>query len=82
MSHPNVVKLYEAIETSKQVFLIMENVDGGSMHGYLKSKPHRKMSEREASRLFKQVVSGIHFCHSKNITHRDIKLENLLLDEN
>ena len=81
MRHPHVVKLYEVIETEKQVFLSMEYVGGGSLHGYLKAQPHRRLPEEEARRLFVQVLSGIHYCHSKCITHRDIKLENLLLDE-
>ena len=58
----------------------MEYVGGGSLHGYLKSKPNRRLEEEEAKRIFKQILSGIHYCHSKCITHRDIKLENLLLD--
>ena len=60
---------------------MMEFVGGNSLHGYLKSKPNRRLDEREARRIFKQVLGGIDYCHSKCITHRDIKLENLLLDD-
>ena len=59
----------------------MEYVGGGSLHGYLKSKPLRRLEEWDAKRLFKQIVEGISYCHQRCITHRDIKLENLLLDE-
>ena len=41
LDNPNIAKLYEAFESSKQVFLIMEYVNGGSLHGYLKMKPNR-----------------------------------------
>lgn len=59
----------------------MEYVGGGSLHGYLKSKPNRRLEESDAKRIFKQILEGIKYCHSRCITHRDIKLENLLLDD-
>ena len=81
LDHKGIAKLYEAFDTHKQVFLIMEYVDGGSLHGYLKSKPNRQMNELEAKFLFKQVVMAIYYCHQRHVTHRDIKLENILLNE-
>lgn len=59
----------------------MEYAGHSSLHSYLKSKPGRKLREDECKFIFKQVVEGICYLHSKNIIHRDIKLENLLLDE-
>jgi tRNA A-37 threonylcarbamoyl transferase component Bud32 len=82
LSHQNIVKLYEVIDTSKSLHLSMEYVGGNSLHGYLKRRPNRRLEEIEAVRLFKQILSAIEYCHSKNVTHRDIKLENILLDEN
>jgi serine/threonine protein kinase len=81
IDHECLAKLYEAFESHKQVFLIMEYVNGGSLHGYLKGKPNRQMAEIEAKFLWQQVVYGIHYLHQRNVTHRDIKLENVLLDE-
>ena len=60
----------------------MEFASHASLHSYLKAKPGRKLKEDEGKYIFKQVVDGIYYLHSKNIIHRDIKLENLLLDEN
>lgn len=51
------------------------------MHGYLKAQSNRRLEEKEAKRIFKQIVEGIRYCHNRCITHRDIKLENLLLDD-
>jgi len=81
MNHPNVVKLYEVIDTPRQLFIIMEFVKGQSLSGYIRSKKARKLPELECMRIFSQVVAGIEYCHSHNIIHRDIKMENVLLDE-
>lgn len=81
MRHENIIHLYEAFDNKKQVFLVMENVSGGSLHSLLKSRPNRQLKDWEAKKLFSQIASAIKYWHSKNITHRDIKLENVLLDE-
>jgi MAP/microtubule affinity-regulating kinase len=60
----------------------MEYIGGGSLHGYLKSKSNRRLEEYDAKRIFKDILDGLKYCHSRCITHRDIKLENLLLDDN
>jgi serine/threonine protein kinase len=53
MRHSNIIKLYEIIDTHKYVILVMEYVGGGSLHGYLKSKPNRRLDERDAKRIFR-----------------------------
>jgi len=82
LDHCYVVKLYESIETQKQIHLVMELVRGSSLLDFLKKQPGRKLGEDEAKRLYRQVLLGIEYCHSQDIAHRDLKLENLLLDEN
>jgi len=81
LDHPNIVKLYAAFDTRRHVVLEMENIQGLSLHGFLKTHSNRRLDELEAKRIFRQIVNGISYCHSKSIAHRDIKLENLLLDE-
>ena len=80
MRHPNIVQLYEIIETSRQLFLIMEFVPGGELFNYIVKK--KRLENREACRFFHQILAGIEYLHSIKICHRDLKPENLLLDEN
>ena len=82
MSHPYIVKLHETYETNHHINIIMEYVGGPSLYTYLKSQPNKKMNEIEGKRIFKQITEALQYCHHKSITHRDIKLENLLMDEN
>ena len=80
LDHPNIARLYDAVETETQVILVMEYVGGGSTHGFLKSKPNRQMDESEARKIIAQLMSALSYLHSKSIAHRDIKLENVMLD--
>ena len=59
----------------------MEYVTGGSCHGLLKSRPNRRITEPEGRKIIRQVISALQYCHSKCVAHRDIKLENVLLDQ-
>jgi len=78
LDHPNIVKLYEVIETDKTLYLIMEYASGGEVFDYLVA--HGRMKEKEARSKFRQIVSSVQYCHQKQIIHRDLKAENLLLD--
>ena len=53
MRNQQIIRLYEVIDTSKYVILIMEYVGGGSLHGYLKAQSNRRLEEKEAKRIFK-----------------------------
>jgi 5'-AMP-activated protein kinase catalytic alpha subunit len=78
--HPNIIQLYEIIETSKQIYLIMEYASGGELFDYIVK--HSRLKEREACRLFQQIIAGVEYSHKLGIVHRDLKPENLLFDYN
>ncbi|KAI8840730.1 Ser/Thr protein kinase PAR-1Balpha splicing variant [Chytriomyces cf. hyalinus JEL632] len=80
LNHPNIVKLYEVVETKYTVFLVMEYASGGELYDYL--VVHGKMKEKEARAKFRQILSAVNYCHKKRVIHRDLKAENLLLDAN
>ena len=82
ISHPNIIKLKEAIDAPRQIHLVMEYVGACSLWSFLKKRPQRQLPELTARRFFTQILSGIDYCHQVSVIHRDIKLENILLDSN
>jgi serine/threonine protein kinase len=79
VSHPRIARMYEAVETPKRMHLIMECLDGGNLCSYVKAK--RRLSEDESRRIFFQVLQAVEHLHMLGVTHRDIKLENVLFTD-
>ena len=80
LKHFSVVKLLDTIETDKYILLIMENILGGDLLSFIKKR--NKLPEKIAKFIFKQLLQSIKYIHNKNIVHRDIKLDNILIDLN
>jgi len=76
ISHPRIARMYEAVETPKRMHLIMECLDGGNLCSYVKAK--RRLSEEESKRIFFQILQAIDHLHDLGVSHRDVKLENVL----
>ena len=60
--------------------LVMEVAAGGELYDYLSDR--KCLEDKEARRIFRQIATATFYCHKNNICHRDLKLENILLDEN
>lgn len=79
LHHPNVMQLYEVIATEQYIWMVSELCAGGELYDYLVE--NECLPEPEARRIFGQLCLAVAYVHSKGIVHRDLKLENILLDE-
>ena len=87
LNHQNIVKLYDTIISDKNILLIQELVNGISLRDFYNKeiRNQRNISEKKykiLTLIFKQIFSAFDYIHKKNIFHRDIKLENILLTKN
>lgn len=86
MSHNNITTVYEVIETETRMYIVMELVEGGSLFDHMVSLPNSAdriggLPESQCASLFYQMLSALEHCHSNLVLHRDIKLENFLIDK-
>ena len=80
VKHRYIAQLYEIIETPQHIFIIMEYCEGKDLMDYILRK--NKLSEIESNKFFRQLIIALIYLHKQNITHRDIKIDNMLLDKN
>jgi serine/threonine protein kinase len=79
LHHPHVTQMYEVIATESSIWLVTELCCGGELFDYLAEKG--RIAEVEARILFGQLCLAVAYLHNNGIVHRDLKLENVLLDE-
>ncbi|XP_047361273.1 serine/threonine-protein kinase ATG1 isoform X1 [Vespa velutina] len=80
VQHPNVVRLYEVIDTQTKLYLILELGDGGDLYDYI-MRHDSGLSEEVARTYFRQIVRAISYCHRLHVVHRDLKPENVVFFE-
>ncbi|XP_030633409.1 NUAK family SNF1-like kinase 2 [Chanos chanos] len=80
LNHPHIITIYEVFESKDKIVIVMEYASQGDLYDYICDR--QKITEREARHFFRQIVSAVHYCHKNGIVHRDLKLENILLDGN
>ncbi|XP_073812329.1 SNF related kinase isoform X2 [Musca autumnalis] len=80
VQHPNVVRLYEVIDTQTKLYLVLELGDGGDLYDYI-MKHDGGLSEHLARKYFRQILRAITYCHQLHVVHRDLKPENVVFFE-
>ncbi|NXO51327.1 NUAK2 kinase, partial [Aramus guarauna] len=80
LNHPHIISVHEVFENSSKIVIVMEYASKGDLYDYISER--QRLTEQEARHFFRQVVSAVYYCHKNGIVHRDLKLENILLDAN
>ncbi|KAJ1138156.1 hypothetical protein NDU88_004547 [Pleurodeles waltl] len=80
LNHPHITTIHEVFENSSKIVIVMEYASKGDLYDYINDR--QRLTEQEARHFFRQIVSAVYYCHKNGIVHRDLKLENILLDEN
>ncbi|KAJ4967788.1 hypothetical protein NE237_014489 [Protea cynaroides] len=79
LRHPNIIRIHEVMATKSKIYLVMEYARGGELLSQISRR--KRFTEPVARFYFQQLVSALHFCHRIGVAHRDLKPQNLLLDE-
>lgn len=78
LRHPHITRLYEVMESKNMIYLVTEYAPRGEIFDHLVA--NGRMKEEEAARVFAQTISAVDYCHRRGVVHRDLKAENVLLD--
>lgn len=81
LKHPNIIAYIESFFEEKALMIVMEYAQGGTMYNFLEEREGKLLDEDEIIRLFAQILLAIHHVHQRNILHRDLKTQNILLNK-
>jgi serine/threonine protein kinase len=79
--HPNIIYLLGYSRNKLQTYFVFDYYSRGDLIDHINAQPDRRLSEARARVLFKQILEGVRFLHLQNISHLDLSLENIILDE-
>ncbi|XP_028265791.1 NUAK family SNF1-like kinase 1 isoform X2 [Parambassis ranga] len=79
LRHYNIIRFHEVFESRDKIVIVMEYASRGELYDYIQER--RRLPEADARSIFRQITSAVHYCHKNGVVHRDLKLENILLDQ-
>ncbi|XP_008412088.1 NUAK family SNF1-like kinase 1 [Poecilia reticulata] len=79
LRHSNIIRFLEVFESRDKIVIVMEYASRGELYDYIQER--KRLPETEARSIFRQIASAVHYCHKNGVVHRDLKLENILLDQ-
>lgn len=80
LKHLNIIRFLQAIETTHRVYIVMEFAENGSLLDTIRRDSY--IDEQRSRKWFRQLLDSVEYCHERGVVHRDIKCENLLMDNN
>ncbi|KAL5021447.1 hypothetical protein ScPMuIL_000602 [Solemya velum] len=81
LRHPNIIRLYETLKANTLYCLVMEYAAGGDLLAYIKLHKDFHLPEEKGRGYIRQLISAIHYLHERGVSHRDLKMDNIMLDE-
>lgn len=81
LEHPGIMKFYDSIDSGNKVNIVVEYINGNNLYQYIRKLPgSRIQTEDQVKDIFRQVVESVAYMHDQGVIHRDLKLENILMD--
>ena len=81
LDHIGIMKYYDSIDSGNKVSIVVEYINGNNLYQYIRKLPgSRIIDENEVKKIFTKIVEAVQYMHGENVCHRDLKLENILID--
>ncbi|KAL6088685.1 hypothetical protein STEG23_010716 [Scotinomys teguina] len=78
LDHPNIIKVFHIINTKEHTYMVMKYASQGALVSHIEKVGY--LQEEQPERISTQIVCAVYYCHENGIAHRDIKLDNILLN--
>lgn len=81
LDHEGIMKFVDSIDSGPRINLVVEYINGNNLYQYIRKLPESRIKEEEEVKvIFKKILESVQYMHEQNVVHRDLKLENILLD--